>query len=152
VGEALRLTLSDLDFGEGKLLVRQTKTGDFRVVPLSPVLRKHLRRYLQRREERLAKLGSRAEEVFVSESGGPCSVSAAEGSFHHLSRAAGLGRVYPHLLRHTFATQSLLNGAPLPAVMRLGGWRKLTTVQRYTYMNDAVAAQVHAKTSPLAAM
>ena len=58
--------------------------------------------------------------------------------------------MHPHLLRHTFATQSLLNGAPLPAVMRLGGWRKLTTVQRYTYMNDEVAAEVHAKTSPLA--
>jgi len=58
--------------------------------------------------------------------------------------------VYPHLLRHTFATQSLLNGAPLPAVMRLGGWRKLSTVQRYTYMNDAVAAEVHSRTSPLA--
>jgi len=152
IGEALRLKLGDVDFDEGKILVRRTKTGDFRVVPLSPLLRKHLRRYLQRREERVAKLGSRAEEVFLSESGGPCSVSAAEGSFHYLSRAAGLGRVYPHLLRHTFATQSLLNGAPLPAVMRLGGWRKLSTVQRYTYMNDAVAAEVHAKTSPLAAM
>lgn len=44
----------------------------------------------------------------------------------------------------------LPSGAPLPAVMRLGGWRKLSTVQRYTYMNDAVAAEVHAKTSPLA--
>ena len=52
----------------------------------------------------------------------------------------------------TFATQSLLNGAPLPAVMRLGGWRKLSTVQRYTYMNDAVAAEVHSRTSPLAGL
>ena len=48
------------------------------------------------------------------------------------------------------AAKRLLNGAPLPAVMRLGGWRKLATVQRHTYMNDAVAAEVHAKTSPLA--
>ncbi len=31
--------------------------------------------------------------------------------------------------------------ALLRAVMRLGGWRKLSTVQRYTYMNDAVAAE-----------
>ena len=53
---------------------------------------------------------------------------------------------------NTFATQSLLNGAPLPAVMRLGGWRKLSRVQRYTYMKDAVAAEVHSRTSPLARM
>jgi hypothetical protein len=30
------------------------------------------------------------------------------------------------------------------------GWRKLSSVQRYTYMNDAVAAEVHSRTSPLA--
>jgi site-specific recombinase XerD len=77
-------------------------------------------------------------------------VLTAERAFRGVGRAAGIRRIHPHLLRHTFATQSLLNGAPLPAVMRLGGWRKLTTVQRYTYMNDAVAAEVHAKTSPLA--
>jgi site-specific recombinase XerD len=150
IGEALRLTVLDLDFSEGKILVRQAKTGDFRVVPLSPLLRKHLRRYLQRREERLAKLAHRSDVVFLSESGKPCSVSVAEHSFQRVGPAAGIRRVYPHLLRHTFATQSLLNGAPLPAVMRLGGWRKLSTVQRYTYMNDAVAAEVHARTSPLA--
>jgi site-specific recombinase XerD len=150
VGEALRLTLSDLDFGEGKLLVRQTKTGDFRVVPLSPVLRKHVRRYLQRREERLAKLGVESNLVFIAESGDALTVTRAEHCFLRIGEAAGIRRVHPHLLRHTFATQSLLNGAPLPAVMRLGGWRKLSTVQRYTYMNDAVAAEVHAKTSPLA--
>ena len=152
LGEALRLRLCDLDFSEGKLLVRQTKTGDFRVVPISPVLRKQLRRYLQRREERLAKLGMQSEFVILSESGQGCSVTVAEHSFQRIGEAAGIRSVYPHLLRHTFATQSLLNGAPLPAVMRLGGWRKLTTVQRYTYMNDAVAAEVHSRTSPLAAM
>jgi len=150
LGEALRLKLMDVDFEEGKLLVRQTKTGDFRVVPVSPLLRKHLRRYLLARERRLKSLGSRSDYVFLSESGGPCGVSIAEKSFRRIGDAAGIRRVYPHLLRHTFATQSLLNGAPLPAVMRLGGWRKLTTVQRYTYMNDAVAAEVHARTSPLA--
>jgi site-specific recombinase XerD len=150
IGEALRLRLSDLDFSEGKILVRQTKTGDFRVVPISPLLRKHLRRYLQRREQRLDKLGRRSQVVFLSESARPCSVSVAEHSFQRIGAAAAIRRVYPHLLRHTFATQSLLNGAPLPAVMRLGGWRKLSTVQRYTYMNDAVAAEVHSRTSPLA--
>ncbi len=152
IGEALRLRLLDLDFGEGKLLVRQTKTDDFRVLPISPPLRKHLRRYLQRREQRLAKLDRVSDAVFLSESGKPCSVSVAEHSFQRIGQAAGIRRTYPHLLRHTFATQSLLNGAPLPAVMRLGGWRKLSTVQRYTYMNDAVAAEVHSRTSPLARM
>jgi len=153
VGEALRLTVPDLDFDEGKILVRKTKTGDFRVVPFSPLLRKYLRRYLEQRARRLEKLGQQSEFVFVSEGGAPLQVTRAEHCFLRIGEVAGLGRrIHPHLLRHTFATQSLLNGAPLPAVMRLGGWRKLSTVQRYTYMNDAVAAEVHSRTSPLAAM
>jgi site-specific recombinase XerD len=122
------------------------------VVPLSPLLRKYLRRYLQHREQRLAKLERESQCLFISEEGKPCTVLTAERSFRGVGKVAGIRRIHPHLLRHTFATQSLLNGAPLPAVMRLGGWRKLTTVQRYTYMNDAVAAEVHSRTSPLAAM
>jgi integrase len=150
IGEALRLRLSDLDFEEGKVLVRRTKTGDFRVVPVSPALRKHLRRYLIRRSKMLGGKGREAEAVLVSESGAACGASVAEEAFPRIGEAAGIRGVYPRLLRDTFATQSLLNGAPLPAVMRLGGWRKLSTVQRCTYMNDAVAAEVHRRTSPLA--
>jgi hypothetical protein len=37
----------------------------------------------------------------------------------------------------------------MPAVVRLAGWRELSTVQRHTYMNDEVAAEVHAQAGPL---
>jgi len=83
----------------------------------------------------------------------PCRSSDAaahhESGFEESSgrQCCGFVASHPHRL---IAAKPLLNGAPLPAVMRLGGWRKLSTVQRYTYMNDAVAAEVHAKTSPLA--
>jgi len=144
VGEACRLRIADVDFSQARIVVRRTKIGDFRIVPLSVVMRKHLRRYLQRRARVLGKWDIESEWLFVSESGAPMSVWIADESFHRVGEKAGISRrVYPHLLRHTFATQSLLNGAPLPAVMRLGGWRRLQTVQRYTYMNDQVAAEVH---------
>jgi site-specific recombinase XerD len=151
LGEALALRVSDVDFPESRCLVRRSKTRAFRTVPVSLSLKKHLQHYLIRREQRLALVASGDTDVlFVTEEGKPCSVGTAEKSFKGLARATGIPGLHPHLLRHTFATQSLLNGAPLPAVMRLGGWRKLSTVQRYTYMNDAVAAEVHRRTSPLA--
>jgi integrase/recombinase XerD len=149
IGEALGLRLSEVHLKEGRCLVTRGKTKGFRVVPLSLAARKHLRHYLLRRRQFVERVGD-SDVLFLSEAGGPCPVATAERSFRSLARRLGLKRLNPHLLRHTFATQSLLNGAPLPAVMRLGGWRKLTTVQRYTYMNDAVAAEVHARTSPLA--
>ena len=151
LGEALRLSVSDLTLSECKCIVRQSKTRTFRVVPFSVTARRHLQHYLVRRSRRLNGDGD-SGHIFLSENGGPCSVGTAEKSFRSLGRTVGIPKLHPHLLRHTFATQSLLNGAPLPAVMRLGGWRKLTTVQRYTYMNDAVAAEVHSRTSPLATM
>ena len=120
------------------------------MAPLSVAVRKHLRHYLLRRERRFPDSCNATDLVFLSEAGGLFTVAAAERSFRNLRHRVGIPNLHPHLLRHTFATQSLLNGAPLPAVMRLGGWRKLTTVQRYTYMNDAVAAEVHSRTSPLA--
>jgi site-specific recombinase XerD len=149
LGEALGLALADVNLQEGKALIRATKTGGFRVVPLSESLRNHLRRYLRRRERLLKRKGRECDRLFISESGTSAEHRTVEMSFTLISEKAGIRPVHPHLLRHTFATQSLLNGAPLPAVMRLGGWKRLATVQRYTYMNDEVAGQVHAQTSPL---
>jgi integrase/recombinase XerD len=150
VGEALSLRLSDLGVKEGRCLVTKGKSKGFPVVPLSIAVRRHLRHYLLHRERKFPDSCKGTDLVFLSEAGGPCTVGAAERSFRNLRRKVGIPNLHPHLLRHTFATQSLLNGAPLPTVMRLGGWRKLSTVQRYTYMNDSVAAEVHSRTSPLA--
>jgi site-specific recombinase XerD len=127
VGEVTNLVLSDLDFENERIVVRKTKTKDFRVVPLSMGLRTQLRRYLMRRGKNYPD----TDVLFLAEDGRPCSRACAERSFQNIHEACGIGRrVRPHLLRHTFATQILLNGAPMPAVMRIGGWRKLSTVQR----------------------
>jgi len=158
VGEAVRLRVTDLHLGEngdGRLLVRAPKTKSFRVVALTPTLRVYLvGRYLRFRARRLAHLGRHSDLLFVSEQGGPLSVDRAEDGVRCLGRRA-LGeeaKLHPHLLRHTWATLSLSNGAPLPAVMKLGGWRKLETVQRYTQFTDSQALAVHQATSPLAAL
>jgi site-specific recombinase XerD len=149
LGEALRLCVSDVSLSECKCIVRQSKTRVFRVGPFSVTARRHLQHYLIRRSQKLNG-GGVTDAVFVTEDGRPCSVGTVEKSVRNLAKVVGIPNLHPHLLRHTFACQSLLNGAPLPAVMRLGGWRKLSTVQRNTYMNDAVAAEVHSRTSPLA--
>jgi len=149
IGEALRLRLEDLDLEASRAVVLSTKTHNFRIAPLSPMMKKHLRRYLRRRTRRLSRLHVETDAVFIGENGKPADQSSTQASFRLLGELAGIRHLHPHLLRHTFATQCILNGAPLPAVMRLGGWRKLATVQRYTYINDDVAAEVHAETGPL---
>jgi len=152
LGEALRLRLPDVDLIENRLLVTATKTNSIRFVPVSPYLRRHLIAYLRRRAEHirhhhLPDIGL----LFVAEDGGEWSERSAQRGSQTVGRGAGLTRrFHPHLLRHTFATLSLMGGAPLPAVMALGGWRKLATVQRYTVMSQRQLADAQAASSPLA--
>jgi len=49
-----------------------------------------------------------------------------------LSKKAGLERVTPHALRRTFATLSIINGAPTRVVQLAGRWKKLDMVERYS--------------------
>lgn len=152
LGEALSLRVADVDVLQGHLWVRASKTKQQRVVPVSPHLRQHVVAYLKRRERHLA--SRRLPDcglLFVAEHGGPWPTGSAERGMRTVARLAGVTRrVHPHLLRHTWATQMLLNGAPLPAVMLLGGWRKWATVQRYTQMTVEQLARVQAAASPVA--
>jgi len=150
IGEALALRPGDVDTKAGSVLVRSTKTRSLRIVPLSNVVRRHIRRYLRRRATYVAaKHEDRQGLLFVSATGDKWQPNCARKAFKSLGRDLGIPDLHPHICRHTFATLSLLNGAPLPAVMALGGWRQLATVQRYTYLTDRQLAEVHARSSPL---
>ena len=152
LGEALRLTLADLNLTDSRITVNATKTHRIRVIPITPSLRPRLAAYLQRRTAYLRyKDITDTGRLFVSEQGAPWSEHSAENGCRTIFNRAGLGRrCYPHLCRHTWATLSLASGkAPLPAVMAAGGWTRLETVKRYTQMSDDQIAEVAAMSSPL---
>lgn len=51
-----------------------------------------------------------------------------------LGRKTGLTWLRPHVLRHTFATNAIRRGVPLPAVQRLMGHKDIKTTQIYTHL------------------
>jgi len=110
IGEALRLTLDDVDLDEGILTIRATKFGKSRLVPLHETTVQVLVDYRERRAQFLA--GRHVPHWFVNASGGRLGYDSARRAFRCLT--AGLrgqpGRARPRLhdLRHRFAMMTLL--------------------------------------------
>jgi len=155
LGEALRLTLADVDLTENRILVTATKTHKQRIIPITPSLRPRVVEYIGRRSAHLhRKHFPDTGRLLVSEWGTALSTSNAERCCRTIFKRAGFQkRVWPHMLRHSWARLSIASGkAPLPAIMAAGGWTRLDMVMRYTRLSVDQIAEVQAVSSPLTQM
>jgi integrase len=153
-GEALDLTVGDVDLNEGVLTIRQGKFRKDRLVPLAPSLRDRLRRYADR-------MGNRAPEAifFPGRAGGPCGKSTLYETFRGLLWKAGIahgGRGRGprlHDLRHTFAVHCLVRwyrrgddlNARLPVLATYLGHQGLDGTQRYLRLTAEIFPELTAR-------
>jgi len=113
VGEAIRLDRGDIDHAHGVLIVRDSKFGKSRQLPLHPTTMTALRGYLRRRDR--PEQATHTPAVLVSVAGTRLLYCNVHHLFRRLLRQAGLemrpGSCRPRLhdLRHTFAVRSLLD-------------------------------------------
>lgn len=124
-GEAIRLDDDDLDSGRSLLLVRDTKFGKSREVPLHQTALHALERYLKRRRELLPT--ATGPSLFVSTAGTRLRYNVVQDIFADLCRKARVTarseRCRPtlHSLRHSYAVSTLLEwyqaGADVPALL-----------------------------------
>jgi len=114
VGEAIRLDRGDLDFAHELLVVRDSKFGKSREVPLHASTARALRGYLRRRDRLHPPPSTPA--LFISPAGTRLLYCNVHATFRQLRRRAGLQprsascRPRIHDLRHTFAIRTLLDG------------------------------------------
>jgi integrase/recombinase XerD len=132
VTELVSLLARDIDSARMVIVVRDTKTRQDRIAPLTPRMLAELRAYW--REHR-----PKGPYLFPGRFGqAPLTRAAVALALRKAGAHAGLGkRLYPHLLRHAFATHMLELGADIHAVQVLLGHRSIKSTTRYTQLSEA---------------
>lgn len=146
--EVATLLHGDVHFALG--VVRVTGKGNkMRVVPFGAPAEHALKDYLEECRPRLVRPDGRDEaRLFLSRSGRPLERVAIWQIVKKHAAAVGLNDIYPHLLRHTFATHLLTGGADLRVVQELLGHANITTTQIYTHVDQPRLREVHRRFHP----
>lgn len=133
VSELCNLKIKDIDFDD--LTIRVIGKGNKeRLIPFYPNLKDEFNEYINtyRKDVLNAK---ECEYFFVSNRGDKLTERSIQKMLDKVSLNVGLPiKVHPHMLRHSFATHLLDNGADLRTVQELLGHSGLQTTQIYTHL------------------
>lgn len=134
LSEVVGLDVRHADLGERLVLVRG-KGNKERIVLYGDPADRALRRYLTDARPQLARPDEQA--LFVNRHGTRLSGRSIQQIVRKHALKAGLDqRIYPHLLRHSFATHLLDGGAELRVVQELLGHASASTTQIYTHVTE----------------
>lgn len=144
--ELVGLAMEDIQLDEA-FLRPKGKGSKERVVPLHEEALRCLRHYLD--EVRPLWLRKACKQVFLDAQGQPLDRQRLWAIVRAHARSAGLNkRIYPHLLRHSFATHLLQGGADLRVVQTMLGHSDISTTQIYTHLDRSHLKEVHRKFHP----
>ena len=137
VSELCSLKESDLDLSMDTVLVHG-KGSKQRYVPFGSYAHEALITYLEDGRQKLKSKGKdRADaHVFLNQRGTPLTDRGVRFILTELmKKASGTLHIHPHMLRHTFATHLLNEGADLRSVQELLGHSNLSSTQVYTHVS-----------------
>lgn len=130
-----------IDIDRGEMSVRG-KGNKLRVVFLSPGAKIAIKTYMEKR-------GDADEALFVSltkknEVVGRITPRSVQRMIAQRAKEAGIHKpIHPHELRHSFATDLLINGADLRSVQALLGHANVATTQIYTHLTNKELHEIH---------
>lgn len=150
LSELCQARLENLD--EDDAILRVTGKGNkTRLVPVGEQALKALSHYLVSERPELVKSGKTSSHIFLSIRGGPLSPDRVRQIVKKRAEQAGLPQtIYPHLLRHSFATHLLEGGADLRVIQELLGHADISTTQIYTHLDQKHLIQTHQQHHPRA--
>jgi len=132
-GEVANLTVNDVDFGRDIFILRETKTGQPRLVPIAPNIKVSLQKFIA---------GLQSNYLFPSDRGGIKDGKAVfdnvdwHYNFHARIKRLGIKRtnLTPYSLRHSLITRLLEEDVNLFKVQKIVGHSDLRTTQAYTHL------------------
>ncbi len=143
--ELTGLNDTDVDFETGQLKVTG-KRNKQRIVPFGKELAEQLRSYIEQRDK---EAGSEEGALFVSAKGKRLSGDQVYRIVRdNLAMVTSMKKRSPHVLRHSFATAMLNNGAGLESVRQLLGHESLNTTQIYTHTTFEQLRRVYKEAHP----
>ncbi|MBS3084690.1 tyrosine-type recombinase/integrase [Candidatus Pacearchaeota archaeon] len=129
VSEIVNLKVNDLNFVEELIKINLAKGKKDRFVKIPSSIKDELESYLKLNKH---------NTLFPSNRGGKLTKDTIQKIVQNSAKRAGIKkRVYPHLLRHSFATHLLEQGTDLRMIQKLLGHSDIKTTQIYTQISQA---------------
>lgn len=150
VSELINLTLERVDLNM-KYIIAFGKGSKERIVPLGSVAAEFLQQYLEKVRPKLTHAGRNTNIVFLAFGGHELTRQRFWQIIRAYGRKAKINKALtPHILRHSFATHLLDNGADLRSVQELLGHSDISTTQIYTHLTNKRLRDIYAKAHPRA--
>ena len=145
--ELIGLNNADVDFETGQLKVTG-KRNKQRIVPFGEELVVALKNYIAVRDEQVT---GDCDALFLSDKGHRMTGKQVYEIVHqHLTGVTSLKKRSPHVLRHTFATAMLNNGAGLESIKNLLGHESVSTTEIYAHTTFEQLKRVYKEAHPRA--
>lgn len=148
VSELCSLKVPQILFGIKALRV-VGKGSKERMVPLGACAIEALTAYLEKSRPKLLK-NEKEKGLFLNQRGGGALTERAIRDIlnKYIKKTAVNLKISPHMLRHSFATHMLENGADIRIIQELLGHEKLSTTQIYTHITKSHMQEVYKKSHP----
>jgi integrase/recombinase XerD len=147
-GEISKLKMQDLDLEHCYLFITGKGRKD-RVVPITKIARKFLKKYLEKSRPHFLMKKPDEKAVFLSSTGRPFNTNEVGRLTRHYRKKAEIKKpVSPHTLRHTCASHLIARGASVRYVQELLGHSQITTTQIYTHVMPVDLQRVYNETHP----
>lgn len=151
LSECKNITMKDIDFDLSVVLIRG-KGNKERYVPFGHYATAAIQDYLEKgRTVLMEKYQKEHSYLFVNQYGTPISSSGIEYVLNQVIKKSSLtSKIHPHMLRHTFATHLLNNGADMRTVQELLGHASLSSTQIYAHVTKEHLQKNYRKFHPRA--